>query len=662
MKKRRGPGRSSFIDLLFICFALASPIAAGAQFQQPTDEELKMTADPKAPGAAAVYLYREETNDEDKRLRTYYARIKVLTEKGKDLATIRTPFVPNVTKVDQVEGRTIHADGTVIPLTVKPEDLVDFKSKYFQEDTLVFTLPSVEVGSILEYRLQIENIYGLPPLPRWDLQSAYPIRKEHFLFNSGPEGGWYTDHGKTLDRLAGIVSPPKAPTSIQGGKGKFTVDLTDVPPAPEEDWMPPINTIRWRAEFFHTYAHTEKEFWDTEPKFWASDTDEFAKATGTIKKAAASLVSAEDSDEQKAQKIYAAVMKLENTDFSRVKSEAERKKEKLKEIHRVEDVWKNQAGGGNSIALLYVALARAAGLKIWPMQVVDRSNAIFDPNFLSAGQLEDYIAILDLGGKEVYVDPGQKLCPFGALHWAHTVSAGFREAETGPTLAQTPASSYKQNVVQRAAYLTIDAEGNVKGTARFVLAGAASLYWRQRALQNDLEEVKKQFIEEIQSDLPEGVESSFDHFVGLDDYESNLMAAVNITGKMGTATGKRMILPGLFFESRAKHPFISEDKRATPIDVHYPVLEKDDVVYHLPPGYAVESAPPKNEVAWPKYAELTINSQTSEDTIEVGRAFARNFSVLGAEGYNDLHDFYLKLAAADQQQIVLARAAKAKGN
>jgi hypothetical protein len=35
-----------------------------AQFQQPTDEELKMTADPKAPGAAAVYLNLEEiTND-----------------------------------------------------------------------------------------------------------------------------------------------------------------------------------------------------------------------------------------------------------------------------------------------------------------------------------------------------------------------------------------------------------------------------------------------------------------------------------------------------------------------------------------------------------------------------------------------------------------------
>jgi len=44
------------------------------------------------------------------------------------------------------------------------------------------------------------------------------------------------------------------------------------------------------------------------------------------------------------------------------------------------------------------------------------------------------------------------------------------------------------------------------------------------------------------------------------------------------------------------------------------------------------------------------------------RRIARNFTLLGPEAYNSLHDSYLKLATADQQQIVLARAAAAKGN
>lgn len=181
-------------------------------------------------------------------------------------------------------------------------------------------------------------------------------------------------------------------------------------------------------------------------------------------------------------------------------------------------------------------------------------------------------------------------------------------------------------------------------------------------MRNDIEEVKKQFNEDLQNDLPEGVEAQFDHFVGLDNPDSNLMAVINITGKIGTATGKRMILPGLFFDSRAMHPFVAQDKRVTPIDVHYPVMETDDAVYHLPLGYAVESAPHTADVTWPGSALLRISSLSKGDSVEVARVFGRNFTMIGPESYNDLHDFYLKMAAADQQQIVLTRGPAAKGN
>lgn len=640
----------------------AFPRSLCAQFQEPTPDELKMTADPKAPGASAVYLYREETTDNELMAQTYYARIKVLTEKGKELATVSVPFVPDVTKVDQVVGRTIHPDGTIVPLSVKPEDLMNYKSKYFQEDTLVFTLPDVEVGSILEYRLRIKHNYGVLA-PRWELQSGYFTHKEHFQFNiDSLQGRLQDSHGKILDRLVVAVTPPKAPVSIQTARRSYFVDLTDVAPVPSDDWMPPINTLRWRVEFYYTFARSAQGFWDTECKFWKQDTEEFIHESGTIKKAAAGLISDGDTDEEKARKIYAAVMKLDNTDFSRVKTEAERKKEKLKEIHSVDDVWKNQSGAGNSIALLYVALARAAGLKVWPMQVVDRNLAIFDVNYFNVRQLDDYIAVVNIGGKDIFVDPAQKAAPFGSLHWAHALVGGIRESETGPVIAQTPASTFKENVISRIADLTVDGDGNVTGTARIVLSGAEALYWRQVALQNDEAEVKKQFDEDLRDSLPEGVDAEFDHFVELANYQANLMAIVKVSGRIGTMTGKRFFLPGLFFESRAKHPFVSEDSRTTPIDVRFPRMENDDVVYHLPPGYTVESSPRTNDVTWPNFAMLRIGSKAQQDTLEVARAFARNFTLLGPESYKDLHDLYLKVAAADQQQIVLVRAPTAKGN
>jgi hypothetical protein len=344
-------------------------------------------------------------------------------------------------------------------------------------------------------------------------------------------------------------------------------------------------------------------------------------------------------------------MKLDNTDFSRKKSEAERKAEKLKAIKDAEDVWKQQSGSGDEIALLYVALARAAGLKVWPMQVVDRSRAIFDPNYLSPSQLDDYIAVIEIDGKEVFLDPGQKMCPFGILHWKHALAGGFRLADKGAVLASTPNSNYKAAVVKRVADIEIDSEGAAKGTVRVAMIGPDALHWRHLALENDSEEVKKQFNEYIRDDVPDGIQADFDHFTGLDDYTVNLVA-----------TGKRFFLPGLFFESRGNHPFVAQERRTAPIDLRYAKMNQDDVVYHLPPGFAVEGAPQTADITWPDNALLRIRAAAKDGSVEVTRTFAYNYTLLYAREYNNLRDFYLKVASADQQQIVLTRAPVAKGN
>ena len=225
-------------SLLLLVFAFPSFLLA--QFQQPTPEELKMTADPKAPGAAAVYLYREEITDDFSHSHSFYERVKVLTEKGKELATVNIPYIPGADKVTKIEGRTIHADGTVIPLSVKPDDLIDFKTKNFQENSIVFTLPSVEVGSILEYRYSYSgNTYA----PTWWIQQPYFVHKSHYSF--------HPDMSNTTSDLMYAIRIASCEKVVKDKKNNFTLDIADVPPEPNEDWMPPLNTIRWRVEFYY---------------------------------------------------------------------------------------------------------------------------------------------------------------------------------------------------------------------------------------------------------------------------------------------------------------------------------------------------------------------------------------------------------------------------
>ena len=134
-----------------LLLALTLPTLLKAQFQAPNPDELKMTSDPKAPGAAAVYLEVNEDCNDPLHFQSYYARIKVLTEKGKDLATQQIRYLHGNFTIGSIKGRTIHADGTVIPLTVKPEELLVAKAGEWQENAKVFTLPGVEVGSVLEF-------------------------------------------------------------------------------------------------------------------------------------------------------------------------------------------------------------------------------------------------------------------------------------------------------------------------------------------------------------------------------------------------------------------------------------------------------------------------------------------------------------------------------
>lgn len=644
--------------------AIVASVPVHAQFQEPTKEELQMTSDPMAPGAAAVYLYREEKTDDNLHYHSYYVRIKVLTEKGKELATVRVPYEHGAFKVTDIKGRTIHSDGTVIPLTTKPSDLMEFKVGSMQVNKMVFTLPSVEVGSILEYRLQLRYDDSVVSSPDWDVQQPYFVHKAHYYFSPNNKGGIVitNSRGDALSHLMFAVHADGKAAVKEDQQGNFTFDIENVPAIPDEDWMPPLNSLNWRVEFYYTQYHSGPDFWTNEGKRWLKETDNFAKPTNTLKEAVASIVAPSDTDDQKAHKIYDAVMKLENTDFTREKSEAERKKDKIKAIKNAEDVWQQKSGSSDDMALLFVAMARAAGLKAYAGQVVNRNRAIFDSNYLRIEQLDDYVAIVELNGKEVFLDPGEKMCPFGLMAWKHTVAAGLRDSDKGPAYFAVPAETYRQNVVQRVGDITIDPAGNATGIVRFIMLGQDALYWRQLALQNDANEVKKQFNESMKSYIPDGVQADFDHFLGLEDGNATLMGFVKISGNLGAATGKHFFLPGLFCESKAHHPFVTEANRTVPVDVHYPKLEEDQIVYHLPDGFGVEGLPQPVSLTWPDHAMLTIKAQTEGSAVTVTRLMAYNYTLLEAKEYADLRGFYQKVATADQEQLVLTRTAVAKGN
>jgi hypothetical protein len=598
----------------------------------------------------------------------------LLQEKGKQLATVSIPYLRGGFRITEIEGRTIHSDGTVIPLTVKPEDLLTLKEGDKQYGRKVFTLPSAEVGCILEIRSKIDYGGNTVSSPSWEIQRPYFVHKAHYSFTpfkAFMHGTRYLTNnfvmdakGRRDDNLLWLSILPKDAVVKPDVTGRFVLDLTDIPAAPDEEWMPPIHSYLYKVSFYYTYSTQAERFWMDEAKNWSKDVDHFADPSKPLRSVVSGLIAPGDSEMVKAQKLYKAVQALDNTDYSRQKAQSELKQLNLKAARRAEDIWAQKSGSSEDIAELYQAMARAAGLTAYAMKVVDRSQGNFDASYFSMDQLDTTLVLLNIDGKTVTVDPGEKMCPFQTLNWKHSNASGLRQDAKGQDISNTPLQDYTSNSIQRNGDITLGAHGAITGSLQFVLTGQEALRWRQRAIENDLDEVKKQFDRELESAVPEGIEAHLDHFLALDQPDFNLIAYVKVKGTLGTATSKRLLLPGFFFESRGHQPFVAGEQRLEPVDMHYGEQVTDEIVYHLPAGLSVEGVPQNTKNLWAGHAVYVVKTASAPGQITVVRTLARAFTLAKPEEYQDLRGFYQKVAAADQQQIVLTAPATAavKGN
>lgn len=632
--------------------------SAFAQFQNPTPDELSATSDPKYPGVAAVYLNRAETDDDNLHYHLLYERIKILTEKGLQLATVTIPYPQGYFKIADIKGRTIHPDGSIYPLTVKPEDLMAAKVGDHQLNKMVFTLPNVTVGSILEYRYQYDYDDHRLSSPSWDIQQQYPVRKSHFTFQPFKALGDVVDSkGAIADKLLYTSVGMSQEVKMQhNAMGVYSLDIGEMPPMPQEEFMPPVASILGHVTFYYSPFFDQEEFWKDRGGEWSRDINRFAEVTSKIKEVTGALIAAGDTEESKAQKLYAAIQKLDNSDFSRRKDQRELHDLGIKSIRHAEDVWNASSGSSDELTLLCIAMLRAAGLHADAIYVSRRDLRIFSPFFLSFEQLDDLMAIVSVSGKEVFVDPGQKMCPFGQLKWYHTLTVGLRQSAEGAQLVQTPGVPFRNTLVSRSASLNLHGDGTVEGLVRIALNGPEALRWRQLALTETPESVGQKFRDEIASDLPDGLQIDFDHFLGLDDPSVLLMGSVKVSGSLGASTAKRLFLPASFFSTRAHLPFVQSDKRTIGIDIHSPHYTTDTVIYSLPPAFQLDSPIPPQSISFLNYGVYKTAFDSAQGSITTTRTLLVSASRFAPADYTALHDFYVKINSADQQQLIVTHA------
>ena len=398
---------------------------AGVGFQPVSPDELSLKSEPLAPGAPAIILYRQVDRDDNGRTshEDDYLRVKILTEEGRKYANVEVPYLKRSQDVVGVKARTISPDGSITEFSGQAFDKELFKSRGVKYLAKTFTLPNVQVGSIIEYLYTVDLGEYMLFDSHWILSDELFTKKAQFSLK--PYQGTYQAFSLRWSWLglpAGAV-PKQGPDRI------VRMEANNIPAFQVEDYMPPPNELRSRVDFIYEEGIAEKDqesFWRQVGKRRNGELESFIGKHKAMEQAVAQIVAPNDSQEVKLRKIYDRVQQVRNTSYELTKTEQESKREKEKAADNVEEVWKKGYGNSFQLTWLFLALARAAGFEAYGCWVSDRKEYFFNPITMQSAKLNTNVALVKLNGKDLYLDPGIPFTPYGLLTWSETSVRGLR--------------------------------------------------------------------------------------------------------------------------------------------------------------------------------------------------------------------------------------------
>jgi hypothetical protein len=488
----------------------------------------------------------------------------------------------------------------------------------------------------------------------WNIQRELLIKKARFTLKP------YDGPTSVPLRLRWITNglPDSAQPKKQGDN--YFIELTDVPPLPEEKYAPPVEWSQMSVRFIYSsdddITKTPDEYWRLKSSKWGEWADEFTGKHKLVEQEVTKLAQPGDTPEQMLRKFYARAQQIHNTTYDRDKTEKEAKHDKTKDNNNVDDVLKRGYGSAYDVNMLFLSMARVAGFDAHYVWAAPRDRRIFNKTITETRQLSDPLVMVKAGNKEYFLDPGTLYCPFGLLSWEETGVMGLTAAKGGGVFVQTPAPRSLDAVTVRDAALKFG-DGRLDGTVKVTFNGLEALRWRTSERDDDEATKRKDLEDELAGWLPGGATIELTKVTGWTSTDEPLVAEfkVSVIGAV-TATGKRLLLNTGLFHGNDQHPLQHAD-RQLPVYFPYPFRELDDITIQLPPGFKIEGAPPMKDerAAFGAYQRVT---DFAGDKVHVQRLFVMDGIIFRNEYYRDLRSFYDTVRASDGDTLVLKGAAQ----
>jgi len=650
-----------FGTLLFTAsFCRAWPACAGDEWQPISEEELKMTSEPRAPGAPAIILYRQVDHDDSATHPSEYSyvRIKILKEEGRKYADVEIPYYEKTEKILDLKARTIHPDGTILDFNGQVFNKEMVKARRFKVLIKTFTLSDVQAGSIIEYQYVRQNRQSFLEFfanSEWVLSQELFTKQARFFLKRYP--------GFAL-RCSWPNGLPDESTPPTVAAGTYRLEAQNIPAFEAEENMPPEDAIRFKVDFIYTdprLVASPEVFWRRLGEGLDMQTEAFVQKHKLLEQALAQIVAAGDSPETKLQKIYARAQQIRNTSFEKEKTEQEEKRAKEKEIKNVEELWKEGRGSGAQVTWAFLALVRAGGFDAYPVFLATRDNHFFNPKLMNADDLNTNAVLVRLDGKDLYFDPGSKFTPFGLLPWQETGVQGLKLDKDGGAWIMTPYPDSSSSQIERKAELKVSEEGSLEGKLSVTYSGLEAA-WRRIVERDEDDAQRKKFLEEeVATSVPAAPEVELTNTPDWTSSAPRLVAEFHLKVPAWiSSAGRRSLLPVGLFSAQEKHA-CEHATRVHPLYFEWKFQKVDDIRIELPEGWQIGSLPPRqgNQSSLVGYS---LNVENDKGTLHVARVLRSDVISLEQNQYAGLRDFYQAVRTGDEQQIVLQQSGSTAGN
>ena len=657
--------KNTLSGIFLLVLANTFPLAAAVDWKPVTPVELSQKTpkvDPAADAEAIFWDVRVEdrvSGGEPQTVLNHYLRIKIYSAQGKESQGTVEIASANKVSITDVAGRTLKQNGQILDVpkeSIFERDLVKTKGGKLKGKTFAF--PGVEPGDLVEFRWRetrrdtIANyirLYLQRDIPVWQVKySIKPLTAPDFPFG-----------------MRGLPRNCANPAFIKEKDGFYSFSLNDMPAYREEPRMPPEDEVKaWLLLYYSDDQRpTAEKYWKEYAKERFNEEKPYLKADDDIKRLAAELISGAATPDEKLDKLDTHCRtKVKNVWWEGYGVTAEQRNA-MKPNKSPSQTLKQGMGTGRDIALLFAALAGAAGFETHVTRVADRGDTFFNPKQIANGYfLGTYNVAVKSGDRWRFFDPGTPFLEKDMLRWQEEgVMALMLDAKEG-TFVQTPALPPERSLRKRRAKLQLLEDGTLEGSVRIEYSGHAAQGIKARyAGKNEAQRLE---------DWKEGVVGRLStaevrdlKLENLDSHSAPFAASykVKVPG-YAQRTGRRLFLQPAFFQRNVAAEFAAT-QRTHDVYFAYGWAEDDEVAIELPEGWALDqpSAPGSSPLGGVGEYKTRLAQTENGRTIHYFRNFRfgdKNQVLFPVKAYPTLKQIFDFIHEQDNHAITLKQAAR----